>query len=123
MDLSTKYFFYDQKIAETSFWIDPLLNTGISFSLPLPREFVVACTIMAIGLFVYFYYYKKTFTRPVFLLLMIGTLGNFYDRLFYEGVRDFLVFPNWFVYNIADVCLTIAIVMMCYYTLTHEDNS
>jgi len=45
-------------------------------------------------------------------LILAGTLGNFYDRIVFGGVRDFVhwyykdVF-NWPVFNIADCCLVI----------------
>jgi lipoprotein signal peptidase len=41
-------------------------------------------------------------------LILAGTLGNFYDRVVFGGVRDFLhwyKFVNWPVFNIADCCL------------------
>jgi lipoprotein signal peptidase len=40
-------------------------------------------------------------------LILAGTLGNLYDRLVFNGVRDFLYFHwiEWPVFNIADCCL------------------
>jgi signal peptidase II len=41
-------------------------------------------------------------------LILAGTLGNFYDRLVFNGVRDFLHWNylfDWPVFNIADCCL------------------
>jgi lipoprotein signal peptidase len=41
-------------------------------------------------------------------LILAGTLGNFYDRIIFNGVRDFLHWNylfDWPVFNIADCCL------------------
>jgi len=40
-------------------------------------------------------------------LILAGTLGNLYDRVVFNGVRDFLYFHliEWPVFNIADCCL------------------
>ena len=41
-------------------------------------------------------------------LILAGTLGNLYDRVVFNGVRDFLHWNyrfDWPVFNIADCCL------------------
>ena len=41
-------------------------------------------------------------------LILSGTVGNFYDRVVFGGVRDFFHwyrFYNWPVFNVADICL------------------
>jgi lipoprotein signal peptidase len=41
-------------------------------------------------------------------LILAGTLGNLYDRVVFDGVRDFLWWYKWFnwpVFNVADCCL------------------
>lgn len=42
-------------------------------------------------------------------LILGGTLGNFYDRLVFGGVRDFMYFYyiEWPVFNFADCCLVV----------------
>jgi lipoprotein signal peptidase len=42
-------------------------------------------------------------------LILGGTLGNLYDRLVFNGVRDFLYFYKieWPVFNVADCCLVV----------------
>jgi lipoprotein signal peptidase len=42
-------------------------------------------------------------------LILAGTVGNLYDRLVFNGVRDFLYFHliDWPVFNVADCCLVV----------------
>jgi lipoprotein signal peptidase len=42
-------------------------------------------------------------------LILAGTIGNLYDRLVFNGVRDFLYFQliDWPVFNVADCCLVV----------------
>jgi signal peptidase II len=45
-----------------------------------------------------------------------GALGNFYDRLIYFAVPDFIDFHinefHWFTFNIADIFISIGIILI-----------
>ena len=54
--------------------------------------------------------------KVLFSLILGGALGNFYDRLTYFAVPDFIdVHINnfhWFTFNIADIFITIGIILL-----------
>jgi lipoprotein signal peptidase len=50
-------------------------------------------------------------------LILAGTLGNFYDRVMFNGVRDFLHWNyrlDWPVFNVADCCLVCGAVLLLF---------
>jgi lipoprotein signal peptidase len=53
---------------------------------------------------------------------MAGTLGNMYDRIVYDGVRDFLVMPDMFIFNVADVLLTVGMLFAIYHMFAHPQE-
>ena len=57
---------------------------------------------------------RSTLWAAAFGLLLAGILGNLTDRVFRSPgplrghVVDFLMLPNWPVFNVADVCINVA---------------
>jgi signal peptidase II len=94
----------------------PRVNQGALFSLG--REYKVyangtfAVVSVLAALAIIFWSTRPATARDAPLcaalgLILAGTLGNLYDRLIFDGVRDFLYF-HWFefpVFNVADCCL------------------
>jgi lipoprotein signal peptidase len=101
----------------------PRVNQGALFSLwrehkGLANGGFAIVSLLAAAAIVYWSTQKKT-ARDRWLcislgLILAGTLGNFYDRILFNGVRDFLHwnylykdYEGWPVFNIADCCLVV----------------
>ena len=57
---------------------------------------------------------------------MSGAIGNFYDRATYRAVPDFIDFHvgnfHWFIFNIADIFITIGVIFMILIELTSNNK-
>ena len=60
------------------------------------------------------------------LMVLGGALGNVFDRLLNKSVPDFIDFHignfHWFIFNIADVFITIGVIFMILLEIT-DNNS
>ena len=49
-------------------------------------------------------------------MILGGALGNFYDRIVYSAVPDFIDMHyqnfHWFTFNIADISISIGVIML-----------
>ena len=95
-------------------------NTGIGFGL-LSLETGITYNLISalIGLIIAFLAYyvlilPKT-NKYIFAIIIGGAIGNFYDRLYFRAVPDFidLHYENfhWFTFNIADIFITSGIIV------------
>lgn len=108
LDLLSKYFFYNKRFLEDISLFTPAFNEGISRSLPVPLIITIVISIAGIATFVRLFTSKKI-NRIMAALLIGGTLGNFIDRIFLGGVRDFINIGilNFPIFNFADIMLTL----------------
>lgn len=110
LDLLSKYVFYNFKYLNETTLIRPVLNKGISRSLPVPYLIIIGITIIGIVAF-FWLFIKKKINRIIASLLIAGTIGNLVDRIIYGGVRDFInvnIF-NFPIFNLADTMLCIGV--------------
>lgn len=94
----------------------PKVNQGALFGLggeyKKYANSIFAVVSVAAALAIIFWSTRPSTARDAALcgalgLILAGTLGNLYDRLIFDGVRDFLYFHwiEWPVFNFADCCL------------------
>ncbi|MBD3259610.1 signal peptidase II [Candidatus Woesearchaeota archaeon] len=92
-------------------------NLGAGFgTLQGKWWFLVVISLIAFA--VTFYYFLKTrkfFLEIILAILLGGILGNLIDRIVFGFVRDFIDFRIWPVFNIADIVITISILLLIFY--------
>ena len=118
IDQLTKYFFYNLKIWNQLFFLESLLNEGISWWMSMPMIVILAVSVICIWLFIYLYY-KRYLSIFEFTLLLAGTIWNLIDRIVIWGVRDFLSFWSFPVFNMADIFLTCGVARICIKEIFH----
>tara|TARA_Y100001935_G_C17023590_1_gene369003 strand:- start:113 stop:595 length:483 start_codon:yes stop_codon:yes gene_type:complete len=93
-------------------------NKGIAFGLLAFNEnfaYQIITIIIGIIIVVLFIIMNRSSNKEMsgFVLVISGALGNFYDRLFFKAVPDFIDFHykefHWFIFNIADIFISIGI--------------
>ena len=102
---------------------DLIWNTGIGFGFLSSSSSLIYNTIsLIVGIIVIALIYislkSDKFDKTVFSLIIGGALGNFYDRIFFNAVPDFIDIHygnfHWFTFNIADIFITIGVI--CFIT-------
>ena len=93
-------------------------NKGIAFGLLSINESMIYSTItLIIGIIIViilFMLWRNDNIQRYFLILIAGgALGNFYDRIIYTAVPDFIDLHfngfHWFVFNVADIFITVGV--------------
>ncbi len=100
--------------------IELIWNTGIGFGL-LSYESNAAYNLISLligGVIVTLTYITLTAEKSdkiIYSIIIGGALGNFYDRLDYKAVPDFIDIHynniHWFTFNIADIFITIGVII------------
>ena len=59
---------------------------------------------------------NKGFKRFSLIFILGGAIGNFFDRIFYKAVPDFIDFHignfHWFIFNVSDIFITVGVICM-----------
>ena len=98
---------------------DLIWNIGIGFGLlstssSILYEIVTLVIGLVILILTYISIKSDKFDKYTFAIVIGGALGNFYDRLIYKAVPDFidLHYANfhWFTFNVADIFISLGII-------------
>jgi len=100
--------------------IDLIWNIGIGFGLlstdsTLFYNLVTILIAIVILLLAYFLIISEKVDKLIYSIIIGGALGNFYDRLIYKAVPDFIDLHynnfHWFTFNLADIFISLGILI------------
>lgn len=98
--------------------IDLVWNTGIGFGLLSSNSDIIynLISIIIFTVIIFLIYFSIRLKNPdkyIFSIIVGGAIGNFYDRLIYKGVPDFIDLHfekfHWFTFNLADIFISLGI--------------
>ena len=101
-------------------------NTGIGFGLLSFDKSVlydaITIVIILINLIILLLIIKSDQIRSyLFLIILGGSVGNLYDRIYYSAVPDFIDISykgyHWFIFNVADIFISIGIICLIFVEL------
>ena len=112
--------------SEKRFYINDFLNfdltwnTGIGFGLlSSDLEIIYNSLTFLIGVVIFILFYLSLISTKIdkfiYCIIIGGAMGNFYDRLQYRAVPDFIDFHisnfHWFTFNVSDVFISFGVLV------------
>ena len=110
-------------------------NSGIGFGLLSFDQSqiynLITTLIVFINLLIVYLIIKSKDIKVYFFLIILGgSLGNLFDRIYYSAVLDFIDISfkdyHWFIFNVADIFISIGIISLIFaelllYKRNHEN--
>ena len=97
-------------------WNDGIAFGLFSFDNKILYNLLSLLILIIILAIIYMIIKANGFRRFSLTLILGGALGNFYDRVFYKAVPDFIDFHvnnfHWFIFNVADIFISTGIIFM-----------
>ena len=140
LDRVTKIYLLNLQEGGTNvdFYINSFLNfylvwnTGIGFGLASMETNIyyhILTAVIGIVNIVLIFFLVKSKSIYAYLIAIIigGSFGNLYDRIYYYAVPDFIDLHlgnfHWFIFNVADIFITIGIIGLILLELLKKEKA
>ena len=140
LDRSAKTYLLNLQATGTDidYYIFPFLNfylvwnTGIGFGLLSLESNIMYHMLTAIILvinivLIIFLIKSKGIAAYLVALIIGGSLGNLFDRIYYYAVPDFIDLHfgdfHWFIFNVADIFITVGIIGLVFIELFRKEKT
>ena len=103
--------------------LDLIWNKGIAFGLLSFGErnlynIITGLIILVTIIVIYLAIKAKGIEKYSFMMICGGSIGNIFDRLFYQAVPDFIDIHyenfHWFIFNVADIFITLGVFLLIF---------
>ena len=138
-DRATKMYLINLQTTGTDidFYIFPFLNfylvwnTGIGFGLVSLETnvfyHILTAIITIVNLVLIFFLLRaRGIYAYLFALIIGGSLGNLFDRIYYYAVPDFIDIHignfHWFIFNVADIFITVGIIGLMFIEIFKKEK-
>ncbi len=124
---------YILRIAETKgevdIYVNPFLNfillwnKGIGFGLlsfdqSQIYNLITVLIFIINAIIIYIIYKTNDFKIYFYLMVLGGSFGNLFDRIYYSAVPDFIDLHinnfHWFIFNIADIFISFGVICLIF---------
>jgi len=139
VDRATKFYLLNLQNSgiDIDFYINQFLNfylvwnTGIGFGLASMEADIYYNILTAVIVFiniilVYLLVKSKGGNAYLISLVIGGSTGNLYDRIYYQAVPDFIDIHlghfHWFIFNVADIFITVGIIGLIFLELLKKEK-
>ena len=109
-------------ISVTSFLnLNLIWNEGIAFGLfsfdeKLYYNFLTIFICLITLVIIWLMFKSSGFEKLSYIMIIGGSLGNIFDRIFYSAVPDFIDFHinnfHWFIFNVADIFISLGVILL-----------
>ena len=98
-------------------------NKGIAFGmLSFEGDFfynLISIIIGIISMIILIIIFKtNNYQKYFFIMILGGSLGNLFDRIYYSAVPDFIDFHindfHWFIFNVADIFISLGVICLIF---------
>ena len=137
LDLITKNYALSSLIINHSISINNFLNFTLAFNHGAAFSFLsnaggwqkwffIIFSVIVILIITYILVKEKNSQYVAFSFVVGGAIGNLYDRILYGYVIDFIEFHYnsfyWPIFNIADIAISIGIILLLYSMFAKESK-
>jgi signal peptidase II len=102
------------------------VNSGAAFSILQDQTtFLIVTSLIGLAAILLFFFYppfEHPLLRAALGLQLGGAIGNLIDRVRYGSVTDFIQFPHYPAFNVADSSIVIGVAVLVWFLVFKEDR-